>query len=69
MLQPPPQTENLIKIIVTLSGILVGSWVVFGFFVVRLIRGYDDQIKDVYQKISDIPAIKTDIIWLKDKKK
>jgi len=68
MLQPP-QTENLVKIIIILSGILVSSWVVFGFFVIRLIKGYDDQIRDVYQKITDIPAIKTDINWLKDKKK
>jgi len=60
---------DLSKIIVALSGVLVGSWVFFGFFVKRMVKGYDDQIKDLYSKTQDLPAIREAIKWLKEDKK
>lgn len=51
-----------------------------GWFITRMVRGYDDQIKALFEKIDDlrddlaertkdIPVIKTDIEWIKSEVK
>lgn len=58
--------KEIYKIIIGLAGFLVlgGGWL--GFLIIRLVRNYDSQIKELFNITKDIPAIKTDIVWLKD---
>jgi hypothetical protein len=53
-------------IIGSIAGIVVA---VIGYFIVRMVRGYDEQIKKLFERVDElteeIPAIKTNIEWLK----
>lgn len=60
-------------IIGSIAGLIAA---ITGWFITRMVRGYDDQIKTLFGKIDDlrddlaertkdIPIIKTDIEWIK----
>ena len=64
-------------IIGSIAGLIIA---IAGWFIARMVRGYDDQIKTLFQKIdylrddlaertADIPAVKTDIEWIKSEVK
>lgn len=55
--------QIIMAVVVALLGGLAG---LLGFFSIRLIRGYDEQIKELFAKTKAIPGIETDIEWLKD---
>lgn len=57
------------KILIGLVSVLVFGGGLFGFFVVRLVRGYDEKIRELFAKIEDLPAIRKDIEWLKNGRK
>jgi hypothetical protein len=57
---------NLYQVIIGLALILVGSGSLFGYLVIRLIRNYDDQIKELFECTRDLPAVRKDIEWLTD---
>jgi len=59
--------QELYKIVIGLSSFLVGGGFLFGYFIIRFIRGGDDKIKDLYTKTNDLPAIREPIKWLKNK--
>lgn len=59
--------EILFKIIIGLVGFLVFCGSLFGFLVIRLIRGYDEKITDLFKKTEDLPAIRCNIEWIKNK--
>lgn len=54
----------LYKIIIGLAGFMVIIGGLFGWLIVRMVRGYDDKLKDIYCKIEDLPAIREAIKWL-----
>lgn len=58
------------QIVVNWTSIIFGIFSVvlsiLGFFLLRIIKGYDSQIKELFERTKDIPAIKTDIDWIKD---
>lgn len=62
--------QTLVKIIIGLTSFMVFCGGFIGFFIVRLLRGYDEKFKDIYGKIEDLPAIREAIKWLErnDKK-
>jgi hypothetical protein len=53
------------QIIIGLALVLVGCSGFFGFLVIRLIRGYDESIKDLYDKIDKLPEICKDLEWIR----
>lgn len=64
-------------IIGSIAGLVIA---IAGWFITRMVRGYDDQIKELFRKnddlrddlaerTADIPAIKTDIEWIKSEVK
>ncbi len=44
---------------------MVGGGFLFGFFALRFIKGYDEKIQLLFTRTEDLPAIRTDIKWLK----
>lgn len=73
--------EKTIAYIAGIIGSIAGLVIALvGWFVARMVRGYDDQIKTLFQKIddlrddfakrtADIPVMKTDIEWIKSEVK
>lgn len=55
----------LYKIVIGLMGFMAISGSICVWLVIRLIKGYDDKIRDVYCKIEDLPAVREAIKWLK----
>ena len=53
---------NYSTIVFTAFGLVIS---VFGFFIVRMVKKYDDQISELFDRTRDMPAIKTEIDWLK----
>ena len=53
---------NLTTIVFTVFSIFVS---IFGYFIVRMVKGYDSQIKELFDRTKDMSGIKTDIDWLK----
>lgn len=64
-------------IIGSIAGLIIA---IAGWFITRMVRGYDDQIKELFRKnddlrddlaerTADIPAVKTDIEWIKSEVK
>ena len=64
-------------IIGSIAGLIIA---IVGWFIARMVRGYDDQIKALFRKIddlrddlaertADIPVMKTDIEWIKSEVK
>ena len=51
-------TAELYKIIVSLVAVVIGSWGMFGFFVIRWIKSSDDNFKELFSRtripISDL---------------
>ena len=73
--------EKTIAYIAGIIGSIAGLVIALvGWFVARMVRGYDDKIKTLFQKIdylrddfakrtADIPVMKTDIEWIKSEVK
>lgn len=59
-------TVSIATVISFVVSIVIG---VFGFFVVRMVKGYDGQIKELFDRTKDLPGIRTDIDWLKEELK
>lgn len=57
--------KEIYFIFMGIVGVLFGGGGLLSFFALRLIRGYDKQIKELYERTENIPAIETDIDWLK----
>jgi hypothetical protein len=57
--------KEIYFIFMGIVGVLFGGGGLLSFFTLRLIRGYDKQIKELYERTENIPAIETDIDWLK----
>jgi hypothetical protein len=57
---------NYSTIILTACNIMVG---IFGFFVVRLVKGFDGQVKELYRRTDEystkIAKLENDIQWIK----
>ncbi len=64
-------------IIGSIAGLVIA---IAGWFITRMVRGYDDQIKELFRKnddlrddlaerTADIPVMKTDIEWIKSEVK
>lgn len=56
-------TINLTTIFFAIFSIFVS---IFGFFIVRMVKGYDGQIKEIFERTKDLPAIRESIEWIKD---
>ena len=58
------------QIVVNWTSVIFGVFSVvisiLGFFILRVIRGYDSQIKDLFERTKDLPAIKEAIEWIKE---
>lgn len=63
------EVESLYKIIVVLVGVLVGSWILFGYLVARFVNGIDKKFDELFERTKDLPAIRNDIDWIKDIRK
>jgi hypothetical protein len=55
-------TLNLTNVLFAIFGIIVS---VFGFFIVRMVKGYDGQIKELFERTKDMSGIREAIDWLK----
>jgi hypothetical protein len=53
---------NITTIIFTIVSIVIG---IFGFFLVRMVKGYDSQIKELFERTKDMSGIREAIDWLK----
>ena len=60
------QENEAIKIIVAAFGILVFIGGGFVWLIVRLVKGFDDDVKELYNRTSHIEAMKTDIVNIKE---
>lgn len=56
-------TINWTSIIFGIFSIILS---LFGFIVFRIIKGYDGQIRELFERTKDIPAIKEAIDWIKE---
>jgi len=56
---------EIYKILIGLVAVMVGGGFLFGFFALRFIKGYDEKIQLLFTRTEDLPAIRTDIKWLK----
>ena len=56
-------TINLTSVIFGVFTIIVS---IFGYFIVRMVKGYDSQIKELFERTRSLPGIETDIEWLKE---
>lgn len=58
------------QITINLTGVIVAAFSlfvsIFSFFILRMVKGYDGQIKEIFERTEDLPAIRTDISWIKD---
>jgi len=61
--------SEMYKIIIGLVAVMVSGGALFGFLVVRVVRGYDEKFTALFNKTDDLPAIRKDIEWLKNGKK
>lgn len=57
------------KIIISLMGVLFGSWMLFGFLVIRYISRTDEKFRKLFDITEDLPAIRKEIEWLKNENK
>lgn len=53
---------NYSTIIFTAFSIIVS---VFGFFIIRMVKGYDKQISELFDRTKDLPGIREAIDWIK----
>ena len=42
--------QDIYKVIIVLSGVLLGSWTLFGVLVVRWVNATDSNVKELYDK-------------------
>lgn len=59
---------EIYKIFIVTMGLLLGSWALFGYFVVRYITGNDKKFDELFKRTEDLPAIRNNIEWLKNGK-
>jgi hypothetical protein len=53
---------NYSTIILTICGIVVS---IFGYFIVRMVKNYDKQISELFDRTKNLSGLETDIEWLK----
>lgn len=42
--------QDLYKVVIALVALLIGSWSVFGYFVIKWVTGTDDNVRELYRR-------------------
>jgi hypothetical protein len=58
------------KIIINITAIIFSAFsilvCIIGYFIVRLVKSYDDKIRELFDRTEDLPAIRESIAWIKE---